>query len=94
VTWSWKAFPWFKESDLRYYKSGKDKNYKKNNAINVHENAFFFDEPNQVIYLGFRNISRILKIKYPEGYVMVPTVKCINQISMHQVIIYFAGNIL
>jgi len=71
LVWSWKAFPYFKESDLKYYKwNGREKDLRRNNAVNVHQNAFFFDERNQVIYLGFRNISRILKIKYPEGNVV------------------------
>jgi len=71
LIWSWKAFPYFKESDLKYYKSnGREKDLRRNNAINVHPNAFYFDERNQVVYIGFRNISRILKIKYPEGNVI------------------------
>ena len=38
--------------------------------FDTHENSFYFDEKAKVIYLGFRNLSRILKIKYPEGTVL------------------------
>ena len=66
VIWSWKSSAYFKNSDLftHYLPDGtfaeKD----------VHENAFYFDEQEKVIYLGFREVSRILKIKYPEGTVI------------------------
>jgi len=33
----------------------------------THSNAFYFDETSQAIYVSFRNISRVVKIKYPEG---------------------------
>ena len=36
----------------------------------VHENAFFFDEKNKVIYISFKYISTIIKLKYPEGIVL------------------------
>ncbi len=38
--------------------------------FDFHENSFFFDEDNKVVYLSFRNICRIIKIKYPEGNVL------------------------
>ena len=37
---------------------------------NTHENAFYFDERNQVIYVSFRDINRIVKIQYPSGKVL------------------------
>jgi len=36
----------------------------------VHENAFFFDEDAKVIYISFRNLNQIIKVKYPEGNVL------------------------
>jgi hypothetical protein len=36
----------------------------------AHMNSFFFDESINVIYISFRNINSILKIKYPEGTVL------------------------
>jgi arylsulfotransferase ASST len=66
VAWSWKSSGYFRNSDLyRYYSpDGKFP------VADVHENAFFFDEKKKVIYVGFRNISRIVKIKYPEGNIL------------------------
>lgn len=34
-----------------------------------HLNAFFFDSVHHFLYLGFRNVDRILKVSYPEGKV-------------------------
>jgi len=65
VVWSWKSSKYFMGSDLLYYRpEGKVK------VIDVHENAFYFDEHECAIYISFRNISRVLKISYPEGNVM------------------------
>jgi hypothetical protein len=66
VVWSWKSSSYFKNSDLftRYLANGTFA------EPDVHENAFYFDEREKVIYLGFREVSRILKIKYPEGTVI------------------------
>jgi hypothetical protein len=33
-------------------------------------NAFFFDEKNKYIYVSFRDISRVIKLKYPSGEVV------------------------
>ena len=65
VAWSWRSSKYFEESDLVNYRPDNNKP-----AIDLHENAFFFDEKEKVIYLSFRNISRIVKIKYPEGNVI------------------------
>ncbi len=62
VVWSWKSSDYFKKSDIFFYVS-------RLGAIDVHENAFYFDEKNKAIYVSFKNIDRILKIKYPEGTV-------------------------
>jgi len=64
VVWSWKSADYFKKSDI-YYHTDKGQN-----DIVAHENSFYFDENAKIIYLGFRNLSRILKIKYPEGTVL------------------------
>ncbi len=65
VVWSWKSSTYMMGSDVVNYRpEGKAK------VIDVHENAFYFDERDSVIYISFRNLSRILKIKYPEGTVI------------------------
>ncbi len=65
VAWSWKSSDYFSLSDLRGMLAPKDIKYG-----DVHENAFYFDEKNNYIYVSFRNINRIVKIKYPEGIVV------------------------
>jgi hypothetical protein len=64
VVWSWKSSGYFDTSDLcNYMPPGRMR------RIDVHANAFSFDEKNNAIYMSFKNISRIIKIKYPEGIV-------------------------
>jgi arylsulfotransferase ASST len=75
VTWSWKSSNYFIGSDIKYgnrktQSRKREMKKEKNKVIDVHENAFYFDEKDSVLYVGFRDIGRILKIKYPDGYVM------------------------
>ena len=67
VVWDWKSSCYFVSSDLIYEDSAKPQTKK---FVDVHANAFYFDEKRKVIYIGFKNISRIIKIKYPEETVM------------------------
>ena len=65
LLWSWKSSSFFQKSDLEYYP---------NKLIrpmhDIHQNSFTFDEKNKVIYLSYKNIHRILKLKYPDGTVI------------------------
>lgn len=65
IVWSWKSSDYFMSSDLRYFTPPI-----RMHAIDVHENSFYFDRKNSVVYLSFKNISRILKIRYPSGEVL------------------------
>ncbi len=65
VVWSWKSSDYFRRSDIYYHKGRANRP-----EIAVHENSFYFDEKDSILYIGFRNISRILKVKYPEGTVL------------------------
>jgi hypothetical protein len=65
LVWYWKSSDYFLRSDLVNYKPEH-----RTKVIDVHENAFFFDEDNSVIYISFKNISRILKVRYPDGKVL------------------------
>jgi hypothetical protein len=38
--------------------------------VDAHENGFYFDESDSVIYVSCKNISQILKIQYPSGKVL------------------------
>ncbi len=62
VVWSWRSSDYFRKSDIYYRKTSMK-------MMDVHENAFYFDEKNKVIYVGFKNLDRIIKVKYPEGTV-------------------------
>ncbi len=65
MVWSWKSSSYFMQSDVKYFNPKL-----RRQIIDVHENSFFFDEKNGYIYVSFKNISRIVKVKYPEGNVV------------------------
>ena len=64
LVWSWDPSEYLKGSDL----------YNRRTAeglfdLDVHENSFFFDEVDRTILVSLRDVSRVLKIKYPGGTV-------------------------
>jgi len=63
--WSWDASKYVEQSDL--LASMKQNSHE---VSDFHENAFYFDEHNQIIYLSMAGIDRILKIQYPSGKVL------------------------
>ena len=65
IVWSWKSSDYFRTSDIYYHKGRA-----RRPDIAVHENSFYFDEKDSILYVSFRNISRILKVKYPESNVL------------------------
>jgi len=70
VIWSWKSSEYFKNIDPKYLKSDFDDPKTSKQIVDVHANAFYFDEKEKVVYFSFKNISSIIKIKYPEGNVL------------------------
>ena len=62
LVWKWEAAKYFGSIDLSAYPESAQND--------VHENSFYFDEQNSIIYLSFRNLSQILKISYPSGKVL------------------------
>ena len=62
VVWSWRSSDVFTDEDLFTNKTP-------NGAVftSTHQNGFHFDEKNKVIYVSFRDISRVMKIEYPSG---------------------------
>ncbi len=64
VVWSWRSSKYFRGSDVQ------SKIYGNLRSRDVHENSFFFNEKTKTIYVSFRNISRILKVHYPDGIVV------------------------
>ena len=65
LVWSWKSSKYFKGSDIFSRTAPHGAFY----ISDVHENGFFFDKKSKTIYVSFKDISRILKVKYPEGNV-------------------------
>ncbi len=63
--WEWRSANYFKNSNLDYYKKSNGMS-----EYDIHENSFYFDEKNKVIYVSFRNISQVLKVSYPSGEVI------------------------
>jgi len=63
--WSWKCSNTLNGSGILYQKTERG-----GQQINPHENSFFFNEETSCIYLSCKNISSIIKIKYPDGYLM------------------------
>ena len=64
IVWSWKAAQYFQKSDLIHRK------YAIGDKMDIHANAFYFNENKKTIYISFKNISRIVAIKYPDGTVI------------------------
>ncbi len=67
VAWYWKSSKYFYGSDVENYRNPDAKDPFN---IDVHANAFFLDEKNKTIYISYKNINRIIKVKYPEGDVL------------------------
>jgi len=65
VIWSWKCSSYFPNSDLKDFP-----NHLLRPMDDIHQNSFYFDEIHKVIYLSYKNIHRIIKLKYPEGTVL------------------------
>jgi len=65
VVWSWLSENYLLKSDFIDFVPMDS-----NRRFDPHDNAFYFDEKNNVIYLGFRFLSRIIKIEYPSGKVI------------------------
>ena len=63
--WSWESSAYMQACDLHFLKERHPKL-----IIDLHENAFYFDEKDSVIYLSMSGVSRIVKIKYPSGKVL------------------------
>jgi len=62
IAWSLKTSQYFSDDDF-FMRPNKSPFY----LTDPHMNSFDFDEKNKVIYIGYRNLSCILKIEYPSG---------------------------
>ena len=70
VVWSWRSVDFFRQVPQQYQASDLYDPKAPQGTDDVHENAFYFDEAENVVYVSFKNISSILKVKYPEGTVV------------------------
>ena len=66
LIWYWSGLNYINNSDMRVRKFADFANA----DHDLHENSFFFDETNKLVYVSQKGISRIIKIKYPEGDVV------------------------
>ena len=58
VVWSWNAESYFDKNALKPKKDSSGFNYE----FRAHVNAFSVDQKNEFVYMGFRDISRVIKI--------------------------------
>jgi hypothetical protein len=65
LIWSWSSSEYFTAADLVDYV-----NYEPRPRPSTHMNAFYFDEKNKVIYIGVKDVSRIIKLSYPDKKVI------------------------
>jgi hypothetical protein len=70
TVWSWRSADFFKTVPPQYLASDLYDPTAPQGTDDVHENAFYFDEAEKAVYVSFKNISSILKVKYPEGNVV------------------------
>ncbi len=65
IIWSWESSKYMQQSDLWALQEHFPKM-----SFDLHENAFYYNERDSVIFLGLSGINRVVKIKYPSGIVM------------------------
>ncbi len=65
LVWSWDPSEYLKGSDLHDRRTAEGLF-----DIDVHENSFSFDEVSKTLLVSLRDVSRVLKVKYPEGTVV------------------------
>ena len=70
VVWAWRSVDFFRNVPAQYLVSDLFNPHAPQGTDDVHENAFYFDEAEKVVYVSFKNISSIVKVKYPEGDVV------------------------
>ena len=65
VVWSWRSSDYLLNADLAYFHPTDTMK-----ALDAHDNAFYVDEQHGCIYVGYKNMSRIVKIGYPGGKIL------------------------
>jgi Arylsulfotransferase (ASST) len=74
VVWSWKSADYFKGRDLRKYQTNNPEPIANSPSISAkidnHENAFYYDERRGVVYVSFKKINLILKLRFSDKQVL------------------------
>lgn len=65
IVWSWKSSEYFTDKDYFTYLQ-PDGTY----ISPPHMNSFYLDEKENILYLGFRNLNRVIKMRYPSREVL------------------------
>jgi hypothetical protein len=60
--WKWRSAPIYGGTNYPYERLPLE-------PYDVHLNAFCFDAKHKYLYVGFKNVSQVIKVKYPEGTV-------------------------
>jgi hypothetical protein len=86
VVWSWNSQNYFDSDALKPVKGDQRLDFE----LKPHINAFGIDKKNEFVYVGFRDISRIVKVEKATGKVVdswgqvSPTIKAHQQVAFHQ----------
>ena len=66
LIWSWKSSKYFAKSDVQNYTNPETGIHE----IEMHDNSFCFNEQENTFFISYKRISRIIKVKYPEGNII------------------------
>ncbi len=66
IVWSWKSADYYEHSDLYSFYNDNITDA----MLFGHENSFYFDDKNKVIYVSYSGFNRIVEISYPSGKVL------------------------
>ncbi len=65
IVWSWESSKYLQQSDLHLLQEQYP-----TAPVDLHENAFWNDEDDSILYIGMSGVNRIVKIQYPSGKVL------------------------
>jgi hypothetical protein len=65
LVWHWSSSACFADDDLIDIRNGTQRSRGR-----THMNACYFDEEESVMYVGFKDVSRIVKLKYPDKKIL------------------------
>ena len=86
VVWSWSSKNYLDSNAIAPKKTSDSVDYE----LDAHVNAFSVDAKNQYVYVGFRNISRVVKVEKKTGRVAdswglkLPSGEARNSVLIHQ----------